>query len=212
MPATHQDIGLEEIEFWTEVCEEEAELMLKSEENKGRMVEVSQRLVPALLHALPRQAEEHVSNDTLDSAAAAAMCLKQCAQAIRDDVIELVMPFVMENIQQDSWRLREAACMSFGCILDGGVTTGAAAPLVHRMLPIVLQKLQDPSAAVRDTAAWSLGVIVPLPCTDFTYKVHGAGRASGGAPAAGRDPQPADRPADQLTQGRTTRGVPAPRS
>ena len=158
-----QDIGLQALEFWTSVCEEEAERIYEAEEgnvdnpSKGYMPQVCPHLVPLLLEALCKQDDDQ-PEDNWNISQAAAVCLKHCAQAIRDDIVALVMPFVTGNIQNENWRLREASCMSFGCILDGP-TKESLAPLVNEAIPIMMQNLQDPNVVVRDTSAWSLGGI-----------------------------------------------------
>ena len=159
-----QDIGLQALEFWTSVCEEEAERIFEAEEDpdtenisKGYMAQVCPHLVPLLLEALCKQDDDQ-TEDTWNVSQSAAVCLKHCAQAIRDDIVALVMPFVTGNIQNENWRLREAACMTFGCILDGP-NKQSVEPLVNEAIPIMLQKLQDPNVVVRDTSAWALGGI-----------------------------------------------------
>ena len=158
-----QDIGLQALEFWTSVCEEEAERIYEAEEgnteqpSKGYMTQVCPHLVPLLLEALTKQDDDQ-TEDTWNISQAAAVCLKHSAQAVRDEIVALVMPFVTGNIQHENWWLREASCMSFGCILDGP-SKESLAPLVNEAIPIMLGKLTDANVIVRDTSAWSLGGI-----------------------------------------------------
>ena len=162
-PDEEERIGLQALEFWTSVCEEEAERIYEAEEggtehpSKGYMTQVCPHLVPLLLEALTKQDEDQ-TEDTWNMSQAAAVCLKHSAQAVRDNVVAMVMPFVTGNIQAESWRLREASTMSFGCILDGP-SKESLEPLVNEAIPIMLQKLQDPNVLVRDTSAWALGGI-----------------------------------------------------
>lgn len=103
-PDEEERIGLQALEFWTSVCEEEAERIYEAEEggtenpSKGYMTQVCPHLVPLLLEALTKQ-EEDQTEDTWNMSQAAAVCLKHSAQAVRDSVVAMVMPFVTGNIQ-----------------------------------------------------------------------------------------------------------------
>ena len=165
-PDEDEKIGLQALEFWSSVCEEEAERIFEAEEmapvlpdspSKGYMAQVCPHLVPLLLEALCKQDDEQ-TNEQWNLSQAAAVCVKFSAQAIRDDIVAMVMPFVTGNIQAPNWRFREAATMAFGCILDGP-SKEALAGLVNEAIPIMLQKLQDENVVVRDTSAWALGGI-----------------------------------------------------
>jgi importin subunit beta-1 len=162
-PDEEEKIGLQALEFWTTVCEEEAERIYEQQEGNTEnpplnyMVQVCPHLVPMLEQSLCKQDDEQTT-DMWNLSQAAAVCLTFCAQAIRDDVVGIVMPFVTGSIQSPDWRLREAATMAFGCILEGPSKESLAA-LVGEAIPIMLQKLEDQSVLVRDTSAWALGRI-----------------------------------------------------
>jgi importin subunit beta-1 len=165
-PDEEERIGLQAMEFWTSVCEEEAERTYEAEEvapdlpdnpSKNYMTQVCPHLVPLLLESLCKQDDEQTT-EQWNLSQAAAVCLQQSAQAIRDAVVPMVMPFVTGNIQSPDWHFREASTMAFGCILDGP-SKEALAGLVNEAIPIILQKLQDESIIVRDTSAWALAGI-----------------------------------------------------
>lgn len=75
-------------------------------------------VVPVLLWLLTKQ-EEDVDEDEWNESMAAATCLSLFAQCVRDAIVPHIVPFVETNIQNTDWRYREAAVMSFGCIMDG---------------------------------------------------------------------------------------------
>lgn len=75
-------------------------------------------VVPVLLWLLTKQ-EEDVDEDEWNVSMAAATCLSLFAQCVRDAIVPHIVPFVETNIQNNDWRYREAAVMSFGCIMDG---------------------------------------------------------------------------------------------
>ena len=79
-----------------------------------------------------------------------------------NDIVQHVLPFVEANIQHTSWNNREAAIMSFGCILEGP-DTAALKPLVSQVFyPFLVNMLRDSSAAVQDTAAWAIGRVCEI--------------------------------------------------
>jgi len=41
------------------------------------------------------------------------------ANCCENDIIPFVVPFVQANIKSENWRFRDAAVMSFGCIMEG---------------------------------------------------------------------------------------------
>lgn len=161
-----ESTGLQALEFWTSVCEEEAERIFEVEEAgeaaenkpKNYMAQVCPHLVPLLLEALTNQDDEQ-TNEQWNLSQAAAVCLQHSAQAIRNDIVPMVIPFVTGNIQHpDNWRLREGATMAFGCILDGP-DKESLTDLVNQAIPIMLQRLQDENVVVRDTTAFALAGI-----------------------------------------------------
>eukprot|EP01048_Picozoa_sp_COSAG05_P001583 COSAG05_NODE_54_length_23549_cov_81.790840_16_plen_546_part_00 len=165
-PDEEERIGLQALEFWSSVCEEEAERVYEAEEiaptipenpSRGYMAQICPHLVPLLLESLCKQDDEQ-TNEQWNLSQAAAVCVKFSAQAIRNDIVAMVMPFVTGNIQSPNWRFREASTMAFGCILDGP-SKEALAGLVNEAIPIMLQKLQDENVVVRDTSSWALGGI-----------------------------------------------------
>jgi importin subunit beta-1 len=49
---------------------------------------------------------------------AAGTCLSLLAQAVGNDIVPPIVPFVEQNIQNSDWRFREAAIMSFGKFIE----------------------------------------------------------------------------------------------
>lgn len=50
---------------------------------------------------------------------AGATCLTLIANCVGNDILAQVVPFVTANLGSTEWRLREAATMAFGSILEG---------------------------------------------------------------------------------------------
>ncbi|CAH8858038.1 unnamed protein product [Trichobilharzia szidati] len=160
------EVALQGIEFWSTVCDEEIDLAIDVAEcfDKGQPPAVSsmfyakgalQFIVPILMEILAQQ-DESMDDDEWNPSKAAGVCLMLLAQCCEDPIVNLVIPFVKENIKKPDWRYRDAAVMSFGSILEGP-DPAALKPLVESAMPVIIELLRDESPAVRDTAAWTIG-------------------------------------------------------
>ncbi|KAF6778103.1 hypothetical protein AHF37_01837 [Paragonimus kellicotti] len=160
------EVALQGIEFWSTVCDEEIDLAIDAAEcyEKGQPPAVSsmfyakgalQFITPILMEILAHQ-DESMDDDEWNPSKAAGVCLMLLAQCCEDAIVDLVIPFVKDNIKKPDWRYRDAAVMSFGSILEGPNPT-ALKPLVESAMPVIIELLRDESAAVRDTAAWTIG-------------------------------------------------------
>ncbi|ORX58978.1 ARM repeat-containing protein [Hesseltinella vesiculosa] len=160
------NVALQAIEFWSTVCDDELEIRyeLEQAEMNGNPSDVIlynfanqavTEVVPVLLWLLTKQEEEE-DEDEWNVSMAAATCLSLFAQCVQSNIVNLVVPFVSQNIQNEDWRFREAAVMAFGSILDGPdpimLTT-----LVDEALSILITMMSDSVPNVRDTVAWTLG-------------------------------------------------------
>lgn len=110
-----------------------------------------------LLQLLTRQ-EEDADEDEWNVSMAAGTCLGLLAQAVSDNIVPAVIPFIEANIRAQDWHQREAAVMAFGSILDGP-DPAVLTPLVNQALPILIDMMTDTNVHVRDTVAWTLGRI-----------------------------------------------------
>ncbi|KAK9764087.1 karyopherin Kap95 [Basidiobolus ranarum] len=167
---THEEekVSLQAVEFWSTVCEEEIELDAEAAEaleygeqpdqvNHHFAQAALEQIVPVLLSLLSKQ-EEDADEDEWNVAMAAATCLSLFAQCVENNIVSLVIPFVETHIRNTEWRLREAAVMAFGSILDGPDPI-LLEPLVSQAFPVFIDMMQDPVIHVKDTAAWTLGRI-----------------------------------------------------
>lgn len=102
---------------------------------------------------------------------AAGTCLSLLAQAVADNIVQPVIPFIEANIKSTDWHFREAAVMSFGSILDGP-DPDVLKPLVLQALPILIEMMRDENVMVKDTTAWTLGRICELLITVIQTDVH----------------------------------------
>ena len=164
------EVSLQALEFWLGIAEIEINIDERKEEetdnpdlvNHNFIKTALQQLVPLLLQQLTRQEEGAEENEAWNIALAAGTALGLAAVDVGDPIVELVMPFVQENIQRNNspedWRLREAATFAFGSILEGPQVT-TLGPLASSGLGFLLNALKDPHPQVKNTTAWTIGRI-----------------------------------------------------
>jgi importin subunit beta-1 len=171
MRSEHDEIALQGIEFWSNVCDEEVDLAIEASEaqEQGRPPSRSskfyakgalQYLVPILVQTLTKQ-EESDDEDDWNPCKAAGVCLMLMASCTEDAIIPHVLPFIKDNIVNPDWRFRDAAVMTFGCILEGP-DQNCLKPIVEQALPTLIGLMSDKSVIVRDTVAWTIGRICEL--------------------------------------------------
>lgn len=171
MKSDIDEVALQGIEFWSNVCDEEVDLSIEASEasERGRPPTRTSRfyakgalqyLVPILMQTLTKQ-EDGDDDDEWVPCKAAGVCLMLMASCCEDDIIPHVLPFVKDNIKNHDWRLRDAAVMAFGSILEGPDPTNLK-PIVEQALPTLIELMEDGCVVVRDTVAWTIGRICEL--------------------------------------------------
>jgi len=160
------EVAVQAVEFWSTICDEEiylAQELEEAQEEERNPEKVSlffirgavKYLVSRLLEALTKQDDEP-EEGTWNVATAAGACLSLVSQTVEDEIVQYVMPFVTQNISNPNWKFREAAILSFGCILEGPKNL---APLIPQATPALLERMKDSNVYVKDTTAWTLGKI-----------------------------------------------------
>jgi len=168
MKSGEDEIALQGIEFWSSVCDEEVDLAIEAAEaaETNSQPESYSRfyakgavsyLVPILLNCLTQQ-EEFDDEDDWNPSKAAGVCLMLLATCATNDIVNHVLPFIHQSISSHDWKLRDAAVMAFGCILEGP-DADALKPVVLQAMPVLLGLMKDPSVVVRDSVAWTLSKI-----------------------------------------------------
>ena len=157
------EVGLQAIEFWSTICEEElgradaiecGETDVKIFNFIGTALGA---LVPMLLEQLIKQEDDQDEDENAwNLAMAGGTCLGLVSQLVRDPVVEQVMAFIQGNIRSGEWRQREAATFAFGAILEGP-NPDRLAPISSEALQFLVVALKDESTHVRDTTAWTIG-------------------------------------------------------
>jgi len=165
------EVALQGIEFWSNVCDEEVDLMMEAAEatEVGRPPEQVSRfyakgalqfLVPELMVRLTKQ-DEFDDEDDWNPCKAAGVCMMLLASCCENDIVPHVLPFVKDNIKSQDWRHRDAALMSFGSILEGPETEQLK-PVVDSAMQFLIEAMKDQSVVVKDTAAWTIGRVCEL--------------------------------------------------
>ncbi|KAK4336955.1 hypothetical protein RND71_043527 [Anisodus tanguticus] len=168
MKDERDQVALQGIEFWSNVCDEEIDLSIEAMEAQEQGVPPArasrfyakgalQYLIPILTQTLTKQ-EEHDDEDDWNPCKAAGVCLMLMANCCEDAVVNEVLPFVTKNITDPDWRKRDAAVMAFGSILEGPETS-TLKMIVEQALPSLIALMSDENVVVRDTVAWTLGRI-----------------------------------------------------
>jgi len=171
MKSEVDEVALQGIEFWSNVCDEEVDLQIEASEamEAGRPPEHVSRfyakgalqfLVPALMQSLCKQ-EEFDDDDDWNPYKAAGVCMMLLATCCEDDIVPHVLPFVKDNIKDADWRHRDAALMAFGSILEGP-DSEKLKPLVEQAMPMLIETMKDSSVVVKDTAAWTIGRVCEI--------------------------------------------------
>eukprot|EP01006_Ploeotia_vitrea_P053413 TRINITY_DN67786_c6_g2_i2.p1 TRINITY_DN67786_c6_g2~~TRINITY_DN67786_c6_g2_i2.p1 ORF type:complete len:864 (-),score=149.23 TRINITY_DN67786_c6_g2_i2:103-2694(-) len=153
-------VGLQGIEFWSSLCDMEMELLTEDPNNsscenyvKGAL----KHLVDLLCECLVKQSDDQ-EEDEWNLATAAGTCLCLCAQTTHNEIVQHVMPFIANNINNQDWKYREAATLAFGSILDGP-EEHVIVPLVDQAVPCMLEHMSDERLLVKDTTTWTIGRI-----------------------------------------------------
>jgi importin subunit beta-1 len=168
MKSENDDVCLQGIEFWSNVCDEEYDLAYETQESWERGQPPSRNsqhyakgaleyLTPILCNTLARQDEADCEDDWNPSKSA-GVCLMLLAQCTEDDILSKVIPFVEKNITSPDWKFRDAAVMALGSILDGP-TPSKVESLLQPAMQTLIALFDDESVAVRDSTAWCMGKI-----------------------------------------------------
>ncbi|MEQ2206113.1 Importin subunit beta-1 [Xenoophorus captivus] len=146
MKSDIDEVALQGIEFWSNVCDEEMDLAIEASEVCFRSfldtLSISISLIISscflLANGRPRSRDaplstpdENDDDDDWNPCKAAGVCLMLLATCCEDDVVPHVLPFIKENIKNPDWRYRDASIMAFGSILEG--------PDLNQLKPLVIQ-------------------------------------------------------------------------
>lgn len=166
MKSENDDIALQAIEFWSNVCDEEITLAgeaAEAQESGEQPERVSKHyaqqalpsLVPVLVEMLARQ-DEHDDTEEWKPCKSAGVCLMLLANCCENAIVGHVLPYIFQNVTSEDWRRRDAAVMTFGSIL-GGPDRHTLQPIAVQFVPFLINFMQDISVVVRYSSAWAIG-------------------------------------------------------
>uniref|UniRef100_A0A667WUK5 Karyopherin (importin) beta 1 n=1 Tax=Myripristis murdjan TaxID=586833 RepID=A0A667WUK5_9TELE len=167
MKSDIDEVALQGIEFWSNVCDEEMDLAIEASEVRELKPHSQSHFLsrggvqpaPSLCSTFFQ--DENDDDDDWNPCKAAGVCLMLLATCCEDDVVPHVLPFIKEHIKHPDWRYRDASVMAFGSILEGP-ELNQLKPLVIQAMPTLIELMKDPSVVVRDTTAWTVGRICEL--------------------------------------------------
>merc|ERR1719326_185143 len=165
---SNEMIAIPAMEFWSTLCDEEIFLNEIAEDaaasgqqperrNQRFVAQALQYLIPLLTEQLCKRDNED-DEDAWNLSMAAGTCLGLVAQATKDECVDPVLAFVGQSFGNNDWKVKEAAVLAYGSIMEGP-SSARLAPLVSQSFPQLVLGLQDASVCVRDTTAWTIGRI-----------------------------------------------------
>ena len=167
-------IAVSAIEFWSAVAEEEQSMRLDDPANK-RFIFTYIRDLVKMLTTLMARVDEDEAEDEYTTAQAAAVCLTHCAVAAEDATLPPAMEFISSGFGHADWRVRDAATLAFGCVLEGPAQS-ALAPLIAQALGTLVSRLagasRDANATVRESTAWVLQRVLEQHGHTVDARVH----------------------------------------
>ena len=170
-----EDVVKQAIDVWITIADIETEKMYNEEDavNDGTAVsdiDKSRRyvegalapLVEALFVPLTKQ-DPDADEDEWDVSHAAATCLSYMAECVRDKILPVVLPVFTTHANNEQWRVRDAATVAFGSIMQGP-STDALRPYLSdaSLLKLFMDHMHDANVVVRNSTAWTLGRVCQL--------------------------------------------------
>jgi len=169
------DVVKQAIEVWISIADIEAEKALNEEEaaSDGTVVEdidKSRRytegallpLLDALFVPLTKQ-DPDSEDDEWNVSHAAATCISYAAGCVREKIIAPILQLFQQSVMNKEWRVRDAATIAFGSILEGPPTEALKPYLSDpQLLKLFIDNMKDANVVVRSSTAWTLGRMCEL--------------------------------------------------
>ncbi|OAF67869.1 Importin subunit beta-1 [Intoshia linei] len=156
---TNDDISLQGIEFWSNICDVEADIV---SDNQHFCLKSLDSLVPILIKKLIKKKDESdMDDDEWNPCKSAGVCIMLLTSAVGPPMVEKLFPFIRDNLLSDQWNLKDAAIYSLGSILEPS-TLSVIKPIAEHALVPLTNNLSDPNKSVRDSCAWVIGRIFEI--------------------------------------------------
>lgn len=153
-------VGLQGIEFWTGLTEEEISREKKSLPTKSYIRNSSSDLIGLMLQNVNKVTveDDEEEDDETGVQQSAGVCLHRISALIGSAVLPPVVEFVKANILSQDWRQRYAAVISLGTITEGP-DRDSFSKILNPSLEQLLKMYQDPSIRVRSAISWFFGKV-----------------------------------------------------
>ena len=150
-----EKIGTQAIEFWTSLAEEEYLRVKKNGHNKNYIAQVTSLLLSLLLECIQKLniQDEDDDSDEMGVALSAGCCINAISVLVGSQIMQPIIQFVGQNIQNTDWTKRYSSLIALGSITespDKQTFTSVLIPSLNNLLNM----FQDPNAKVREAIAW----------------------------------------------------------
>jgi len=170
-----EEVVKQAIDIWINIADIETEKALNEEDaaKSGAVIEEVEKsrrytegamnpLLKALFVPLSKQ-DPDAEDDEWNVSHAAATCISFAATCVREKIVPSVLQLFTQNVMSDQWRVRDAATVAFGSILDGPPTESLKPYLSDAsLLNLFLDHMKDTNPVVRGSTAWTLGRMCEL--------------------------------------------------
>ncbi len=154
-----ENVQKQAIEFWSVICEREDIEEGSNTLNLKIMAQCFTAVTPVLLSTLVKQSEDL---DEWNVASAGGQCLKLLTKVVGDPIVDMIIGFVGNNIQNADWRFREAAILAFGSMLDGPKDRPKMMTYIKQCMQFLLQYFKDQNPVVKSSSLWTVSEICNL--------------------------------------------------
>jgi len=177
MNQSEEKIGLQAMEFWCSLCDEEIDRLENYDEHNqpapGREARfyikgVADDLTVFILMHL---AKDNEFDDEWNISMACGSLLGLVAQIVGNPIVDKVLEYVTKYISSPEWYYRDAAILAFGSIMEGP-TANKLSQVIASALPTMIEKMGDAHSKCRGTAAWTLGRICEFHCNIVASHQH----------------------------------------
>ena len=107
---------------------------------------------------LTRQ-EEYQEDGDMCVSNYASNCIAAMATVAQETIVDQIMPFVSQNINNTDWHFREAATLAFSAIFYGPRRGDRMNELINSAIPFIIAHVSDQNLLVKDTSVFALGRI-----------------------------------------------------
>lgn len=157
-----EEIAMRAVEFWSAISRAETEAFSDGEEHHRIMEKVVQTggtggLIAIILSKFATQADTPEEEDD-NLCTSCHRFLNAATECVGNGVATAVMPTILQNINSENWRLKDASLNAFANILDGP-SEDFIQPMVTQAMETIIHHTQDPHDMVVCSALWAVSQV-----------------------------------------------------